>query len=290
VGRLGLDMMLRTCTVQVNLDFASEADMVRKLRLGLKLQPIATALFANSPFTERRPNGFLSFRAQVWTDTDPDRTGIPAVVFEDGFGFERYVEWALDVPMYFLVRDGTLMDVAGASFRDFIAGRLAARPGERATLGDFADHLTTVFTDVRLKRFLEMRGADAGSPAMMLACSAFWTGLLYDDAALAAAEALVARHPWTEFAALRPLVPRTGLHTPWRGGVLRDLARDLVVIAGDGLLARNRRDAEGRDERVFLAPLEAIAAGAPVQAENWLARYRREWHEDITRIFAEAAI
>ena len=289
-GKLGLDMMLRTCTVQVNLDFADEADMVRKLRVGLALQPVATALFVNSPFTEGRPNGFLSYRAHIWTDTDPDRTGIPAIAFEDGFGFERYVDWVLDVPMYFIQRDGAVIDLAGASFRDFINGQLKERPGERATIGDFADHLTTVFTDVRLKRFLEMRGADAGTPEMMLALPAFWVGLLYDEAALTAAAALVRAHPWTDFAALRPLVPRLGLDTPWQGGQLRELARDLVAIAMDGLRARARRGGESRDERVFLAPLQEIVAGEPTQAEHWLARYRGAWRESVTPIFAEAAI
>ncbi|HET9018618.1 MAG TPA: glutamate--cysteine ligase, partial [Acetobacteraceae bacterium] len=248
VGALGLDMMTRTCTVQVNLDYGSEQDMVRKLRVSLALQPVATALFANSPFTEGRPNGFLSYRAQVWTDTDPDRTGMPAVFFEDGFGFDRYVEWVLDVPMYFVNRGGHYVDMAGQSFRRFMDGAFADGPAGRATVGDFADHLTTVFTDVRMKRFLEMRGADAGSPAMMLAQSALWTGLLYDEAALAAAEALVRAHPWTAFAALRPVVPRLGLATPWPGGTLRDLVRAMVAIARDGLRARGRRDAAGDDE------------------------------------------
>ena len=289
-GRLGLDMMLRTCTVQVNLDFASEADMVRKMRVGLALQPVATALFANSPFTEGRPNGFLSYRAHIWTDTDPDRTGIPGMVFEDGFGFERYVEWLLDVPMYFIQREGAFVDLAGGSFRDFLQGRLAERPGERPTLGDFADHLTTVFTDVRLKRFLEMRGADAGPPTMMLAQSALWVGLLYDEAALAAAAALVAAHPWREFAALRPLVPRLGLATPWQGGRLADLAREVVAIAADGLAARGRRDPDGQDERAHLAPLQEIVAGGPTQAEHWLRCFYGSWKQDVTRIFAETAV
>ncbi|MBV9757218.1 MAG: glutamate--cysteine ligase [Alphaproteobacteria bacterium] len=289
-GKLGLDMMLRTCTVQVNLDFADEADMVRKMRVGLALQPLATALFANSPFAEGRPNGYFSYRAQIWTDTDPDRTGIPPIVFEDGFGFERYADWVLDVPMYFIIRDGAFIDAAGASFRDFLHGRLPQRPGERATLGDFADHLTTVFTDVRLKRFLEMRGADAGAAPMMLASAAFWVGLLYDGAALAAAEALVREHPWTDFAALRAEVPRRGLDTPWQRGRLRDLARAVVAIATEGLAARARRDAEGDDERMYLAPLSEIAAGAPTQAEYWLQRYHGAWREDVRRIFAEAAI
>jgi glutamate--cysteine ligase len=294
-GALGLDMMLRTCTVQVNLDYQSEADMVRKLRVALALQPLATALFANSPFTEGRPNGFLSYRAEIWTDTDPDRTGMPAVFFEDGFGFERYVEWVLDVPMYFIQRDGGFVDLAGQSFRRFLERGLDAAPGERAVMGDFADHLTTVFTDVRLKRFLEMRGADAGSPAMMLAQSALWTGLLYDGAALAAAEALVRARPWRDFAALRALVPRSGLATPWptpaqKQGTLRDLARDVVAIASDGLRARARRDADGTDERRFLAPLEAIVAGGPTQAEHWLTRYETTWHGETREIFRESRL
>jgi glutamate--cysteine ligase len=290
VGNLGLDMMTRTCTVQVNLDYASEADMVRKLRVSLALQPVATALFANSPFTEGRPNGFLSYRAQIWTDTDPARSGIPAAFFEDGFGFERYVEWVLDVPMYFVHRNGRYIDLAGRSFRDFIAGRLDVADIGTASVGDFADHLTTVFTDVRVKRFLEMRGSDAGTPEMMLAESALWVGLLYDEAALAAAESLVRAWRWQDFAALRPLVPRQGLATPWRGGTVRDLAREMVAIAANGLRSRARSDANGGDETRYLEPLRAIAAGAPTQAEHWLSRYQGEWQGDVRRIFLEAAV
>jgi glutamate--cysteine ligase len=291
VGSLGLDMMTRTCTVQVNLDYASETDMLRKLRVSLLLQPVATALFANSPFVEGRPSGFLSYRAQVWTDTDNQRSGIPAVFFEDGFGFERYVEWLVDsVPMYFVYRDGNYVDVAGQSFRDFISGRLHNLAGTRATLGDFADHMTTAFTDVRVKRYLEMRGADAGSADMMVAQSALWVGLLYDDAALSAAEDLVRDMTWEEAVTLRAAVPRQGLEAAWRGGNLRELAGAVVAIAGDGLRARNRRDAAGQDERVHLAPLEAITAGGPTQAEAWLARYRGDWQGDVRQIFSEAAI
>ena len=289
VGALGLDMMTRTCTVQVNLDYSSERDMARKLRVSLALQPAATALFANSPFTEGRPNGFLSYRAHVWTDTDPDRTGMPAAFFDEGFGFERYVEWLLDVPMYFVVRDGRYVDLAGVPFRRFMAGAVADTPAGRATVGDFADHMTTAFTDVRVKRFLEMRGADAGTPAMMLAQSALWVGLLYDDAALAAAEALVRAHPWTAFAALRPQVPRLGLATPWAGGTLRSLAAEMVAIARDGLRARARRDAAAQDETIYLAPLEEIVAGGPTQAEHWLALYHGDWRQDVRAIFAAAA-
>jgi glutamate--cysteine ligase len=284
VGTLGLDMMLRTCTVQVNLDFSSEADMVRKLRVGLLLQPIATALFANSPFTEGKPNGFLSARANVWTDTDPDRTGIQPVFFEDGFSFERYADWLLDVPMYFVAREGKLIDVAGKSFRDFMAGKVPELAGITATIGDFADHTTTVFPEVRLKRFLEMRGADAGSPAMMLAQSAFWVGLLYDDAALEAAHALVGRYEWRDLAAVRGLVPRQGLDTPFAGSTLRALAREAVSIARDGLHAR------GLGEAAYLENVQDIVEGAPNQAETWLAKYHGPWQGDVSHIFAEAAI
>jgi glutamate--cysteine ligase len=235
----------------------------------------------------------MSYRAHVWTDTDNDRSGIPAVMFEDGFGFERYAEWLVDsVPMYFVYRDGGYIDVAGSRFRDFMEGRLPALAGVRATVGDFADHMTTVFTDVRLKQFLEMRGADAGRPDMMLAQSALWVGLLYDDSALAAAESLLRGAGWPDAVAMREAVPRQGLTTklPWGEGILRDLARDVVAIAADGLRARGRRDAEGRDESVFLAPLQAIVTGGPTQAEHWLARWRASWGGDVRKIFAEAAI
>jgi glutamate--cysteine ligase len=284
VGRLGLDMMLRTCTVQVNLDFADETDMRRKLRVSLLLQPLATALFANSPFTEGKPNGFLSARANVWTDTDPARTGLPPVMLEESFGFERYVDWVLDVPMYFVARDGKLIDVAGASFRDYMAGRVPALAGITPTVGDFADHITTTFPDVRLKTFLEMRGADAGRPDMMLAQSAFWVGLLYDAAALEAAVKLCARYRWQDLAAQRVTVPRQGLASPLGAGTLRDLARDTLAIARDGLRAR------GLGEEDYLAPLHVIAGGGPSQAEHWLDRYRTAWSGDVTRIFSEAAV
>jgi glutamate--cysteine ligase len=290
VGTRGLDMMTRTCTVQVNLDFASEADMVRKLRVSLALQPFATALFASSPFYEGAPNGLMSNRAQVWTDTDNARSGIPAAVFEPGFGFERFAEFALDVPMYFVYRDGRYIDVAGASFRDFMAGRLPGFEGQVPTMGDFADHLTTIFTDVRLKRFLEMRGADAGSPAMMTALSAFWVGILYDDAALTAAEALVTDLGAAALMAVRTEVPVRGLDAAWRQGTLRDLVSPLVAIAEDGLAARGLVNADGEDERIHLEPLREIAAGGPTQAEHWLARWHGDWAGDTRRIFAEAAI
>jgi glutamate--cysteine ligase len=287
-GQRGLDMMLRTCTVQVNLDYSSEADMVKKLRVSLALQPLATALFANSPFYEGRPNGKMSNRAAVWTDVDPDRSGMPSVFFEDGFGFERYVEWLLDVPMYFIHRD-QFIDVAGESFRDFMSGKLKI-PGCEPTVGDFADHMTTAFTDVRVKRFLEMRGADAGTPAMMLAQSALWVGLLYDEAALEAAYKLVREQPWTDYVTTRARVPELGLATPWKNATLRDLARSVVAMAEEGLRRRNIRNAQSMTEEVYLAPLQAIAAGGPNQAEHWLERYETVWKGDVSRIWHEAAV
>ncbi len=294
VGQYGLDMMLRTCTVQVNLDYSSEADMARKLRVALALQPVATALFANSPFIEGQPSGLLSSRARVWTDVDNARSGMPALMFEEGFGFERYVEWLLDVPMYFVERGGAYQDVAGQSFRAYMAGGLHDIIRGPATLGDFSDHMTTAFTDVRVKRFLEMRGADAGRPDMMVAQSAFWVGLLYDEAALAAADALVRRQPWAAYQQLRAEVPRLALDAPWPGGPpgssARDLARDALSIAMDGLRARACLDAGGQDETRHLAPLLALVEGGPTQAEVWLQRFHGVWAGDVTRIFHEAAI
>ena len=289
VGSMGLDMMLRTCTVQVNLDYADEADMRRKLRVSLLLQPLATALFANSPFKEGKPNGLLSNRAQVWTDVDNARSGIPAAMLGQAVGFEQIAEWLLDVPMYFIQREGRFVDMAGRSFRDFMAGRLRAEVPHEPTVGDWADHITTAFTDVRVKRFLEMRGADAGSPAMMLALAAFWVGLLYDDAALAAADALVRRYPAEAFTDLRPLVPRTAMATPWARGTLRDLARDVLIIARDGLRARARHHG-GVDESGYLDPLLAIAEGGPTQAESWLKCYTFDWNGTVNPIFRVAMI
>lgn len=295
VGHLGLDMMTRTCTVQVNLDYSSERDMARKLRVSLALQPLATALFANSPFSEGRPNGYLSYRAEIWTDTDPHRSGIPRLMLEPDFGFTRYVEWLLDeLPMYFIYRHGRYIDLAGASFRAFVAGRLPQAEGHTATLGDFADHMTTAFTDVRLKKFLEMRGADAGSPAMMLAQSALWIGLLYDDAALTAAESLIAGVTWENLLAARADVPRQGLEAKLvvtkAELPLRSLVADVVAIARDGLRARARKSPEGVDETIYLRPLEEIADGAPTQAERWLSRYHNVWQGDVRRIFSETTV
>jgi glutamate--cysteine ligase len=292
VGSMGLDMMQRTCTVQVNLDFGSEQDMIRKMRVSMALQPVATALFANSPFKEGKANNFLSNRAQAWTDTDNARAGMPACVFEPDFGFERYVEWMLDVPMYFIMRDGKMHDVAGRSFRAWLNGdRQDGLEGFTPTIGDFEDHLTTAFPDVRLKQFLEMRGADAGSPEMMQALSALWTGLLYDDAALEAAWELVRAAPWEDYVKLRDLVPMMGLDTPWGEGTVRDLAAQMLAIAMDGLQGRDIVDEESQaTEWVYLAPLTALVAGAPTQAEHWLERYYGAWQGDASRIFLESEI
>jgi glutamate--cysteine ligase len=288
-GRHGLDMMFRTATVQVNLDFADEADMVRKFRTSLALQPIATALFAASPFTEGRPNGYLSYRADIWRDTDPDRTGLLPFVFEDGFGYERYVDYALDVPMYFVYRDGKYIDASGQSFRDFMAGRLPALPGERPTIKDWEDQLTVLFPEVRLKRYLEMRGADSGRWNKLCALPALWTGLLYDDAALDAAADLCRDWTLAERQALRDQVPVQALATPFRNGTVLDIARDLVVIADEGLKNRARLNEAGEDERKMLGALEEIVASGKTRAERLLDSYRGEWQGDIDRLFAEEA-
>lgn len=284
VGSLGLDMMTRTCTVQVNLDFSDEADMARKMRVSLALQPVATALFANSPFVEGRANGLLSNRARIWTDTDNQRSGQPSVFFEDGFGFEQYVDWALDVPMYFVSREGKNLDVAGCSFRRWLAGDVQEPlKGLTPTVGDFEDHLTTVFPDVRLKQFLEMRGADAGKLDMMVAQSALWVGLLYDPANLEAAEKLVREQPWSAYQQLRGEVPRLGLDAAFPGG-LKPFAKRVVQLAEQGLRARVRNEAG------YLDPLHLIADGGPNQAQYWLDLYNGAWGQSVKPLFTEAAI
>jgi glutamate--cysteine ligase len=288
-GSLGLDMMLRTCTVQVNLDFESEADMVRKFRVGLALQPVATALFANSPFTEGKPNGFLSYRSHVWTDTDPDRCGILPFVFEAGMGFERYVEHVLDVPMYFVYRDGRYLDCSGQSFRDFLAGQLPALPGEIPTTADWADHLSTLFPEVRLKRFLEMRGADGGPWCSLCALPALWVGLLYDGPALDAAWDLVKDWSLEEHRYLRDEVPRRALATPFRGGTLLDVARQVLEIAEAGLRNRARIDGSGLDETHFLETLRTIARSGRTPAEDKLAAFHGRWNGSVDPLFTEEA-
>ena len=282
VGDLGLDMMTRTCTVQVNLDYASEADMVKKFRVSLALQPVATALFADSPFTEGRPNGYLSYRSHIWTDTDADRTGMLDFVFEDGFGYERYVD-------YFSYRDGVYVDAAGQSFRDFLRGALPALPGQLPTLRDWNDHMTTAFPEVRLKKYLEMRGADGGPWGRLCALPAFWVGLLYDDAALDAAWDLVRDFSMEERNALRDAVPRLALKTPFRGGSLRELAVEALKISAAGLQRRARCNARGQDERVFLDPLIEVVEANETPAERKLALFHGAWQGDIDHVFREYA-
>lgn len=289
VGDMGLDMMLRTCTVQVNLDFDSERDMVEKFRIGLALQPLATALFANSPFAEGRPTGFLSYRSHAWTRTDPDRSGMLPFVFEASMGFERWLDHVLDVPMYFVRRDGRYRDAAGQSFRAFLAGRLPALPGERPTLSDFKDHLTTVFTEVRLKTFLEMRGADGGPWRRLCALPAFWVGLLYDADAQAAALDLIADLDVGTLARLREEVPRLGLRAPVAGRDLRALGLEVLEIARRGLARRARLNAAGDDESGFLNALFDICDAGVTPAERKLALYEGRWGRSVDPIFEECA-
>ncbi|MBD7953410.1 glutamate--cysteine ligase [Stenotrophomonas sp. Sa5BUN4] len=289
VGSLGLDMMTRTCTVQVNLDYASEADMVKKFRVSLALQPIATALFADSPFTEGKPNGYLSYRSRIWTDTDGDRTGMLDFVFEDGFGYERYVDYLLDVPMYFSYRDGVYHDASGQSFRDFMAGRLPVLPGQLPTLTDWADHMTTAFPEVRLKKYLEMRGADGGPWSRLCALPAFWVGLLYDDEALDAAWDLVRDFTLVERHALRDGVPRHAMNLPFRNGTVRDLSREAVKIAVGGLKRRAALNADGMDESHYLDVLQEIVESGLTPAERKLALFHGRWNGDVDHVFREFA-
>ena len=290
VGSMGLDMMLRTCTIQVNLDYASEADMAQKFRVGLALQPLATALFANSPFTESKPNGYLSYRSHIWSDTDPARTGMLPFVFEDGFGYERYAEYMLDVPMYFVYRDGRYIDAAGLSFRDFLKGELSVLPGEKPTLEDWNDHLSTAFPEVRLKSFLEMRGADGGPWNRICALPAFWVGLIYDQGALDAAWDVVKHWSMEEREALRTAAPKLALSAPIPGGgTLRDIAGEVLEIANSGLAARARLNRSGDNETGFLDPLREIVRSGKVPAEVLLERYHGAWGGDVSRVYEEAS-
>jgi glutamate--cysteine ligase len=289
VGRLGRQMMFRSCTVQTNLDFGSEADMVKKFRVALALQPIATALFANSPFAEGRLNGYLSYRGHIWTDTDPDRTGMLPFVFESGMGFERYAKYALDVPMYFVYRDGKYIDCAGQSFRAFMDGKLPMLPGERPTDKDWEDHLTTIFPEVRLKTYLEMRGADAGPWSRLCALPAFWAGILYCDAALEAAWSLVKSWTAEERESLRRAVPVLGLRAPIKGVSARDIAQAALAISRQGLKSRAQADSSGDDETHFLAELDDIAATGVTPAERLIERYNTEWGRDVRHVFEACA-
>lgn len=289
VGSMGLDMMLRTCTIQVNLDYSSESDMVQKFRTSLALQPLATALFANSPFTEGKPNGLLSYRSHIWSDTDRLRTGMLPFVFDDGFGYQRWAEYMLDVPMYFVFRDGKYIDAAGLSFRDFLDGKLSVLPGERPTQSDWWDHLSTAFPEVRLKSFLEMRGADGGPWNRICALPAFWVGLLYDQTALDAAWDLVKDWSMEAREQLRLDAPRLALDAPAPGGgTLRDVAREVLAIARTGLTARGQLNASGDNETGYLETLDEIVASGKVPAQRLLDAYHGEWAGDITRVYEQS--
>ncbi|MFB9950475.1 glutamate--cysteine ligase [Rhizobium puerariae] len=288
VGSKGLDMMYRTCTIQVNLDFSSEEDMAAKMRVSMKLQSVATALFASSPFTEGRPNGLLSWRGDIWRDTDNQRSGVLPFVFNPDFGFKDYVEWALDVPMYFVVRDGKYHDCTHVTFRQFMNGALKGEIKDwEPTMGDWTNHLSTLFPDVRLKRFLEMRGADGGPWRRICALPAFWVGLLYDDTALADAEALTKNWTFEDVVAMRDAVPAQGLQAEIRGRPVLEVAREVVAISRAGLKARNRLNGEDQDESIFLQPLEEVLAKKTTMAEDMLALYHGRWNGSVEPVFEE---
>jgi glutamate--cysteine ligase len=289
VGTRGLDMMYRTCTVQTNLDFASEADMVKKLRVSIALQPVATALFANSPFTEGKPNGYLSFRSEIWRDTDNARAGMLPWAFEPGMGFERWVDYALDVPMYFIKHGNDYIDVAGQSFRDLLAGKLRALPGTRATISDWANHLSTIFPEVRLKRYLEMRGADSGTLPNLLALPALWAGLLYDDASLDAAWDLVKGWSAEERQNLRDAVPKLALAATVAGRTVFEIAAQVLDLARAGLNRRNRLDTSGKDETHYLEPLDDRLARKTTPAQELLDKFKGPWRGSVDPIYLDEA-
>ncbi|WP_206452960.1 glutamate--cysteine ligase [Aurantimonas marina] len=286
VGTRGLDMMFRTATIQVNLDFASEADMRRKMQIGMRLQPVASALFAHSPFTEGKPNGLCSWRSEVWSDVDNQRSGLLPFVFKDDFTYRDYAEWALDVPMYFVTRDGHYTDATDVTFRQFMDGALKGRVSDpEPQMGDWVNHLSTLFPDVRLKRFIEMRGADGGPWRRICALPAYWVGLLYDEATLAAVEALTCDWTFEEVSAMRTEVPRSGFRTPFRDGTVLDLARATLKLSRQGLVARHRLNEEGNDESHFLAPLEEVVARGTTSGEELVRLYEEQWGGSMERVF-----
>ncbi|MBU3261700.1 glutamate--cysteine ligase [Roseovarius sp. PS-C2] len=289
VGTMGTSMMRRTCTVQVNLDFGSEADMVQKMRVAIALQPVATALFANSPFFENKPNGFKSWRSRIWRDLDADRTGMVPFIFDEGFGFEAWVQYALDVPMYFVYRDGVYINALGQSFRDFLKGELPALPGEKPTLSDWADHLTTIFPEARIKKFIEMRGADGGPWRRLCALPAFWVGLTYDQTALDAAWDLVKGWDAQTREALRVAAGKDALQAKVGGIDMHDLAREVLAVSEAGLKARGRTGANGMipDETHFLNALKESMESGQVPADELLEHYNGDWQGDLTRIYKE---
>ncbi len=290
VGAHGLDMMLRTTTVQVNLDFESEADMARKMRIGYCLQPIVTALFAASPFVEGKPSGYLSYRAHCWRDTDPSRTGIPAMIFDADFSFAHYMEWLLDAPMYFVIRDGHYVDCAGQNFRDFMHGKLTALPGQFPTMDDWELHITTVYPEVRLKGFLEMRGADAGGKAWICALPALWKGLLYDEIASGQAWDMIADWTHKEVIAMHNSAPKMALKTPFRDTTILQLSETMLDIVRGGLERLNCLNPDGKNETIHLTPLMDAINHGQTQAEQWFDAYAHDWNGNIDRIFSEAAL
>jgi len=287
VGTMGQSMMRRTCTVQVNLDFETEADMVKKLRVALALQPVATALFANSPFFDGQANGHKSWRSRVWRDLDASRTGMLPFVFEDGFGFERWVEYALDVPMYFVYRDGAYIDALGMSFRDFLKGELPALPGETPTLSDWADHLTTAFPEARIKKYMEMRGADGGPWRRLCALPAFWVGLMYDQNSLDAAWDLVKGWDSETREMLRVSASVEGLQAQAGSVKMHDLAKEVVALSHAGLKARAKPGAGGLvpDETHFLNALHESIETGKVPADELLDHYHGDWGGNLDRIY-----
>ena len=289
-GKHGLDMMFRTCTVQSNLDFSSESDMIKKFRVSLALQPVATALFANSPFKDGNISGYLSYRSYVWTNTDSDRCGILPFVFESGMGFERYVDYALDVPMYFIQRNGNYLNVAGESFRKFLIGEISALPGEKPILQDWEDHLTTIFPEVRMKRFLEMRGADGGPWERLCALPAFWVGLLYDDSSIEAAWEICKSFTHEEHVSLRENVPLHGLKAPFRNNItVQDLAGEVLAISKQGLKNRKHFDNSGNDDSSFLDILFEIQRKGLTPAEELIQKYHNKWNSMVEPIFIEGS-
>ena len=290
VGTQGLDMMHRTSTIQVNLDFSSEADMRKKMQVAYRLQPVATALFANSPFTDGKPNGLQSWRADIWRDTDNDRAGVLPFVFADDFGFMDYTQWVLDVPMYFVLREGKYHDCTRVTFRQFMNGALEGKiPDARPNMGDWTNHLSTVFPEVRLKKFMEMRGADGGPWRKICALPALWVGLLYDDVALEKADALTRDWSFEDVVAARDSVPKDGLKAKVGNRTMREIGYDVLAIARAGLLARAKLNADGFDEAHFLAPLEEIVARGTTAAEQMVTEYHSVWGGSIEPVFLEYA-
>ncbi|GAA5542470.1 glutamate--cysteine ligase [Ochrobactrum soli] len=290
VGKEGLDMMYRTSTIQVNLDFSSERDMRRKMQVSMKLQSVATALFSSSPFTEGKPNGLLSWRSNIWRDTDNQRAGVLPFVFSENFGFADYVDWALDIPMYFILRDGRYHDCTHVTFRQFMNGALKGEVSDPVpNMGDWTNHLSTLFPEVRLKRFLEMRGADGGPWRRICALPAYWVGLLYDEEALTAAEMLTKDWTYEEVLALRNEVPTKALTATFRGKPLEGIARETLKISRLGLKNRNKLNSDGFDETHFLAPLEEIVAAGITDAERMLKAYNSIWAGSVEPIFLEYA-